>query len=77
MDPVGGPTPPAAVPGPSAGVGGVDLGTPIVDRPEVAGAELGRLPRTGIDPGLLLMLGGVMFLSGVMTLRYADDRARR
>jgi LPXTG-motif cell wall-anchored protein len=31
------------------------------------------LPRTGFDPGVLLMLGGMLVISGVLMLRYSDD----
>jgi LPXTG-motif cell wall-anchored protein len=44
--------------------------------PEVSGVVIPRtLPRTGIDPGFLLMLGGMFLVSGVLLLRYADDTA--
>jgi LPXTG-motif cell wall-anchored protein len=42
----------------------------------VAGVVVTRqLPRTGIDPGLLLMLGGMLMVSGVLMLRYSDSKA--
>jgi LPXTG-motif cell wall-anchored protein len=41
----------------------------------VAGVVIARqLPRTGFDPGLLLMLGGAFVVAGVLLLRYSDDR---
>ena len=45
------------------------------DENQVLGEEVTRtLPRTGFDPGLLLMIGGMFVISGVLMLRYSDDR---
>jgi hypothetical protein len=33
----------------------------------------GILARTGVDPGVLLLLGGVLLVSGVLVFRYADE----
>jgi hypothetical protein len=48
----------------------------VTSSAEVSGIQIPRaLPRTGIDPGFLLMLGGMLLVSGVLLLRYADDTA--
>ncbi len=42
----------------------------------VQGVVLNRaLPRTGFDPSLLLVLGGLLTVAGVLMLRYSDDTA--
>jgi len=43
---------------------------------EVAGVQQSRpaaLARTGIDAGVLLMIGGLLILTGVLTVRYAES----
>jgi len=42
---------------------------------QTAAAAPATLPRTGVDPGLLLMLGGVLVMSGVLVLRYTAETA--
>ena len=37
--------------------------------------DVGVLARTGIDPGLLLLLGGSLVLAGVLVLRYRPEGA--
>jgi LPXTG-motif cell wall-anchored protein len=31
------------------------------------------LARTGIDPGLIMILGGILLISGVLVIRYAES----
>jgi acetyl/propionyl-CoA carboxylase alpha subunit len=47
---------------PSDSVGGVKVSRP--------GAQ--QLPRTGMDPGFMLMMGGALVVAGVLMLRYSD-----
>jgi hypothetical protein len=44
----------------------------VITAPSPAPASL---PRTGFDPGILLMLGGGLVVAGVLMMRYADDRS--
>ena len=43
--------------------------------PVVSGVQVvpQALPQTGMDPGFLLMLGGMLVISGVLVMRYAND----
>jgi hypothetical protein len=41
----------------------------------IAGVQVpAALPRTGIDPGLLLMLGGMLVITGVLIMRYSYEQ---
>lgn len=56
-------TPVPAAPQPVTEVAGVVQAAPA--------AAVTALPRTGFDPGLLLMLGGTLVVSGILLLRYS------
>lgn len=59
-----------------AGVGAGGVGQPLPPTP-AAPVQTQALPRTGpgdLDPGILLVLGGGLAVSGVLIVRYAADK---